>query len=169
MKNNRGADGSCITVDVIKQGTGELRQCILQLFNDMLLTGRIESSWHETVFIMLPKSGDLSNASNWRPIAVLSILYKILSKILHSRLNPILEPHQADDQFGFRRLRRIDDVFIFLESVIGKSMEFNMPLWMASIDLRKAFDRIEFGPLFNAIRLQGVSEDYVALLSALNS
>ena len=44
-----------------------------------------------------------------------------------------------------------------------------MPLWMGSIDLKKAFDRIEFGPLFNALRLQGVSEDYVALLSALYS
>lgn len=78
-----------------------------------------------------------------------------------------LESHQSDDQFGFRRLRRTDDVFIILETVINKLIEFNMPLWMGSIDLRKTFDHIEFRPLFNALRLQGLSEDYVALLSEL--
>ena len=89
--------------------------------------------------------------------------------MLHFRLCPILEAHQSDDQFGFRAKRRIDDEFIILESVITKSMEFNMPLWMASLDLRKAFDRIEFKSLFEALRTQDVPESYIALLSTLYS
>ena len=31
--------------------------------------------------------------------------------------------HQADDQFGFRRDKRIDDVFVILETIIGKTAE----------------------------------------------
>ena len=169
MANNRGADSSGLIVDMIKHGTEELRQCILEVFNNMLLSGSIEISWHHSVFSMLPKSGDLLNAANWRPIAILPVLYIVFSKILHFRLCPILEKHQSDDQFGFRAKRRIDDVFIILESVISKSMEFNMPLWMASLVLRKAFDRIEFTPLFEALRIQEVPESYIALLSALYS
>ena len=38
------------------------------------------------------------------------------------------------------------------EDVIGKSIEFEIVLWMASFDMRKAFDRIEFAPLFNVVR-----------------
>ena len=58
-------------------------------------------------------------------------------------------------------MRNINDVFIILESIVGKSIEYNTPLWLASIDLRKAFDRVEFGPLLEALRSQGVDGPYV--------
>ena len=87
--------------------------------------------------------------------------------MLYGRLHPILDEAQSNDQFGFRSNRRIDDVFAIIENVIGKSNEWNIPLWMISLDLKKAFDRIEFGPLFEALREQGVPDGYIQLLSIL--
>jgi hypothetical protein len=58
-------------------------------------------------------------------------------------------------------------VFAILENIIGKSDEWNIPVWMISLDLRKAFDTIKFLQLFGALRRQGVPEAYVQLLSAL--
>ena len=52
-------------------------------------------------------------------------------------------------------------------SLIGKSIEFEVPLWMATLDMRKTFDRIEFVPLFNTLREEGVRESYIALLANL--
>ena len=78
-----------------------------------------------------------------------------------------MEAQQSDDQFGFRRNKRIDDIFGILENMFGKTDEWNLPLWMVSLDLRKAFDRIKFRPLFVALREQGVPEAYVQLLAAL--
>ena len=118
---------------------------------------------------MLPKNWDLSDASNWRPIAILPILYKLFAKLLHKRLKYILEREQSDEQFGFRPHRRIDDVFTILENVIGKCNEWNLPLWMASLDLKKAFDRRKHPALFQALRDQGVEEPYVALLSEMHA
>ena len=40
-------------------------------------------------------------------------------------------------------------------------------LWCASLDLRKAFDRIEHRSLFEALHDQGVPQCYISLLSAL--
>ena len=87
--------------------------------------------------------------------------------MIYCRLQPILDSHQSNDQFGFRAKCRIDDVFTILENLIGKTNKWNIPIWMASLDLRKAFDRIEFGPLFTALRGQNVPEHYVQLLAAL--
>ena len=42
-------------------------------------------------------------------------------------------------------------------------------LWMVSIDLRKAFERILHHPLFDALRVQCVPEGYIQLLAALYS
>ena len=101
---------------------------------------------------MLPKNGGLNCASNWRPIAILPILYKIFAKMLYYRLYPILDAYQPDDQFGFRRNKRIEDVFAILENIISKADEWNLPVCMISLDLRKAFETIKFLPLFPALR-----------------
>ena len=116
---------------------------------------------------MLPKSGDLSDVNNWRPIAVLPILYKIFSKLICSRISHILESAQSNDQFGFRKDRRIDDVFGIFENLVGKTSEWNLPIWIASLDLRKAFDRILHQPPSQAHHLQKVPEGYVQLLMVL--
>ena len=50
---------------------------------------------------------------------------------------------------------------------MGKTDEWNLPVWMISLDLRKAFDTIKFIPLFTPLRKQGVPEAYVQLLAAL--
>ena len=44
-----------------------------------------------------------------------------------------------------------------------------MQLWLASLDLSKAFDRLEWGQLFYALELQGVPQNYRHLLAALYS
>ena len=46
-------------------------------------------------------------------------------------------------------------------------MAFRIPLWLASLDLRKAFDRIEWTQLFEALKDQGVPEEYLSLIATL--
>lgn len=154
MANRRGPDKSKIAVEMIKFGSPLLHQKLLDGYNDILSTGKVPENWHINIFTMLPKDGDLTKVGNWRPIAILPILYKVFAKMLYYRLSPILDCQQADAQFGFRHRKRIDDIFVILENMTGKVDEWNVPLWMISLDLRKAFDRIQFGPLFDALREQ---------------
>ena len=167
MGNSRGADKASVVVEMIKYAGVGFQTVLLKFYNDIIYCTKIPENWHVTIFSMLPKSGNLECPSNWRPIAMLPILYKIFAKMLYYRLYPILDVCQANSQFGFRRNKRIEDVFAILESIIGKANEWNLPLWMISLDLRKAFDKIKFLPLFTAIRDQGVPECYVQLLAAL--
>ena len=51
-----------------------------------------------------------------------------------------------------------------METLVGKTSEWNLPLFIASLDLKKAFDRVEHGALFQALRDQGVEEPYISLL-----
>jgi len=160
---------SGIVVELIQHAGSVFHEKLLNMYNGIISTGLVPPDWHSTVFSMLPKSGNLGDASNWRPIAVLPVLYKISARLLYHRIQPVLETEQSDDQFGFRRDRRIDDVFSVLENVIGKTNEWNLPLWMVSIDLRKAFDCILHHPLFDALRAQSVPDGYIQLLAALYS
>ena len=108
--------------------------------------------------------GDSSQPTNWRPIAVLKITYKIFSRLLYNRLRVVMDEQQPHDQTGFRPITGIDDAFVVLECLSSKSLEWNAPIWFASLDLTKAFDRIEYSPLFDALLQQGVPRCYCTLL-----
>jgi hypothetical protein len=150
MPCNKATDGTGVVVEMFKYGNVELHTCLLNIFNGMLKSGCFDESWRATLFTMLPKMGDTSRPSCWRPIAILKISYKICSKLICQRLRITLDSYQSIDQTGFRPGTGIEDAFLVFESLCSKSLEWNLPLWFASLDLAKAFDRVEYGPLFEA-------------------
>ena len=63
----------------------------------------------------------------------------------------------------------MDDASAFFEDnhMCSKSMEWSVPIWCASLDLRKAFDRIEYNALFDALQVQGVPHAYLKFIVSL--
>eukprot|EP00973_Karenia_brevis_P042239 5847428-Karenia_brevis.AAC.1 len=58
--------------------------------------------WKATRLKVLFKKGDPQLAANYRPIAIVPILYKVFSKIIGNRIKSILLESQSVDQAGFR-------------------------------------------------------------------
>eukprot|EP00972_Heterocapsa_arctica_P041070 6053903-Heterocapsa_arctica.AAC.1 len=58
---------------------------------------------------MLPKSDDTGDPINWRPIAILPVMYKLFSILIYNRLLPTLDRELYPDQCGFRPNFGIDD------------------------------------------------------------
>ena len=167
MSNAKCADEAGVVAEMVKHGSDLLHQRLADAYNRMLQEGTFEPDWHHTVLTMLPKSGDLTDPGNWRPIAVLRTLYKLLSRMLFHRLSPVLDAAQSFDQFGFRPGCSVDGAFTVLEEMMATTAEFRMPLWVASLDLKKAFDRLEFASLLQAVSEQGLPNKYTQLLAAL--
>jgi hypothetical protein len=76
----------------------------------------------------------------------------IFSKLLHETFCATLEMEQSCGQTGFRPHTGIEDAFVFFETACRKIKKWNCPVWFASLDLRKAFDRIEFESFFEALQ-----------------
>ena len=164
MNNRRYGDEFGTTLEMIKYGSGLLHMELLRLLNEFIIDGSIPSCWRQTIFRMLPKTGDLTDAQNYRPISILQIFYKIFSQMLYGRLRPLLDAHQSEEQTGFRAGIRIEDALMILETLSSRCSEFQTPLWIASLDLKKAFDRVEHFALFEALRDQGLPEAELAVL-----
>ena len=77
MKNRKGEDVRHLIVELFKNAGEDFLQILLEMYNSILNTGEIPQNWHVTIFRIILKSGDLSNVNNWRPIAVLPILFNI--------------------------------------------------------------------------------------------
>ena len=152
---------------MLLHGGDALHSSLVGMYNSMISDGEFDPSWKETVFVMHSKAGDLEDPVNWRPIAFLRVCYKLFARIMYNRIRVPVDAQQSEDQMGFRTKRGTDDALSILESVIGKCIEFNVPMWLASLDLRKAFDRIEWPQLFASLQEQGLPLGYRNVLRRL--
>lgn len=106
--------------------------------------------------VLIPKKGDLSKVSNWRPITVSSLFTRLLHKILASRLSENIKLHYA--QRGFSPGDGVMTSFTILDTIVREHRHNSTPLFVLSIDLTKAFDRIHPTAIKNALITKGVDD-----------
>ena len=94
-------------------------------------------------------------------------MHKAFSRLSYSRLSLQLFRTQSRDQHAFTPGVRIEDALFCAEVSIEYALEFQTPLWVLSMDLRKAFDTIDHRALFDSLHLHGVGDGYITLLKLL--
>jgi hypothetical protein len=69
----------------------------------------LPNQWKESIIVPIHKTGDKTDFNNYHEISLLSTSYKIVSKLLLSRLNPYIDEIIGDHQCGFQRYRSTTD------------------------------------------------------------
>ena len=108
MKNNKtpGLDG--LPADFYKMFYKSIKELLLQVFNELFKLKRIFTSARHGVIALIRKKGrDLHFLKNWRPIILLCVDYKILSKMIANRVKVQLEKIIHYDQSAFLKGRNI--------------------------------------------------------------
>ena len=168
MKRGKAKDENGIIAEMLKDGSTDLISVVRGVFNDILLLRKdLPEEWRKTKLVVIFKKGDPTMAANYRPIAILPILYKLFSRVLCSRLQEYLMPHQSVDQAAYRKGFSAADHLLTVAQLIERSNEFNFPVWLALVDFEKAFDTVEHGPLWEVLKSQGVPVHYIVLLKRL--
>ena len=126
----------------------------------MLFSGEVPAAWRKTLFKMLPKTLKPRTTTDFRPIA--SFAYMILG-----RIEGTLETNQPEEQHGFRSKRRLEEHLLTFNVILDKTLEMDQPLLIISLDLSKAFDRVNWESLWKAVGDHGVSQHLVWILQVL--
>ena len=152
LKRGRCKDERGIVAEMLKDGSHCLFAAMAELFNDVMLHKKHPpDEWRRTKLIVIFKKGDPKLPANYRPIAILPILYKLFSRILCNRLQAFLMPHQSVDQAAYRKGFSTEDHLLTVSLLIEKSREFNFPIWLGLVDYQKAFDTVEHEPLWQTL------------------
>ena len=167
LSRNKSADCAGIALEHLLHLPRVVLQAIVDQYNCCLDEGAFPKDWLHTVFTMLPKSGDASKTANWRPIAVQRMLYKVFAKMLWLRIEPTLEAAQCKDQCAYRSGYGADEALFYVEYMTGFAHAFKEDLWIVSLDLTKAFDKVFHECVIEAIIEQGVDEAHACLLQEL--
>ena len=140
----------------------------MNLFNDVINPQKAPpDTWRKTSLIVIFKKGDPRLPSNYRPIAILPILYKVFSRMLCARIKSDILRRQSVDQAAYREGFSNEDHLLTLCLLAESCNEWNADLWIALVDFEKAFDTVEHDALWSAMRNQGIREEYVMLVMKL--
>ena len=103
---------------------------------------------------LLPKEdANLLFLSNWRPITLLDVDYKIASKVIAKRIERVLPSLIHPDQTGFMKGRYIGQNIRLINDIIQQTELQKIPGILLLLDFQKAFDTLEWPFIQNTLNL----------------
>ena len=110
------------------------------------------------------KKGNRKDIKNYRPICLLSNMYKLFTKIITTRLEKKLDENQPREQARFRRKYSTTDHIHAINQLKEKCREFNIPLCVAFVDYEKAFDSVQTQAILTSLQEQTIEDVYIEIL-----
>ena len=157
-----GADG--VYAEHLKYSSQRLLRMLSSCLTGFLLHGSLPDSMLAVVLVPVikNKTGKISSKDNYRPIALASIISKILEMALLSRVEDYIITY--DNQFGFKKKHGTDMCIYALKELILKYRSLNATMFMCFLDASKAFDRVNHAKLFGKLVNRGVPGYIVRIL-----
>ena len=154
--------------NIYKKMHVELTGPITSIFNKIVETGIYPQKLKIASITPIFKSGDKQDVINYRPISTLSLLNKIIEKILYSRIFAFIDKNKilTDCQFGFIKGRSTTDAIIKLIHEAFNSMNSHNYFGVISLDLAKAFDTVDHTVLLKKMEYYGLRGKVNDILSS---
>lgn len=128
--------------------------------------GQVSSS-NFTHIALIPKVENASAASDFHPISLCNVLYKLVSKVLANRLKKVLPVIISKGQSAFIPGRLItDNVMVAYETLHTMKIRQRGKVGSMALklDISKAYDRIEWRFLETVMRKLGFGEQWISLI-----
>ena len=168
MTNNKcpGSDGlpKEFYIHFIHLFIDELVILYNKLFEEELLCPSQRSG---IITLLCKDPNNSGHLKNWRPVSLLNVDYKILSKILTNRLSKVMDEIVYIDQTCAVKGRSIHDNIHLIRNVIDYCGQKNLYCGIISLDQSKAFDRVSHKFLFKILEAYGFGPSFIQWVSLL--
>lgn len=107
-----GPDG--VTASLVQQGWDFFGPVLLKEVSQFFLTGTMEESFAHSNLILVPKVAGPTKVSDYRPISVCNVIYKVISKLIARKMQPWIDFLISKSQTAFVPGREISENIILL-------------------------------------------------------
>uniref|UniRef100_A0A3B5R1I6 Reverse transcriptase domain-containing protein n=1 Tax=Xiphophorus maculatus TaxID=8083 RepID=A0A3B5R1I6_XIPMA len=145
-----------------------LTPTLQKTFNWVMKGKIVPPSWKEAIISIIKKEGkDNLNCSNYRPISVLNIDYKLFTSIISKRLETILPGLIHNDQTGFIKHRQTQDNIRKVLHIMNQVHRQKIETLVLSLDAEKAFDSVRWSFLYQVLERFGFDKSIINTISGL--
>ncbi|GBP52317.1 Probable RNA-directed DNA polymerase from transposon BS [Eumeta japonica] len=156
-----------ITNELLKGTMVEQTPLLTNTYNNILTSGSIPKQWEKSHIILIHKRGDKEDIENYRPISLMSNVYKVFAEIILDRMSPMLDEQQPVEQAGFRRSLSTIDHIRTVKQILEKYNEYKKKVYIVFIDYAKAFNSLNHSYIWNTLEHQGILASYINIIKKM--
>ena len=122
---------------------------------------------NRTNITLVPKTKNATKMTEFRPISLCNVVYKLVFKVLANRLKTILPQIITENQSAFLHERLItDNVLVAFELMhyLDHKREGNDCFMAVKLDMSKAYDRVKWGFIEKVMERMGFHEKWINLI-----
>ena len=138
-KGGKAPSDDGITNEMLKNGGGRLLYILTLLMNLLWTLEVIPLSWKIVILSPVYKRGSPFCPKNYRPISLLSNLFKLFERVLDARIRAVVR--LIEEQCGFRPLFGSDTQLLRVSILLQYCKSHGIGVWLAFIDLEEAFEK----------------------------
>src|SRR6267154_2206710 len=165
-KSGKAAGPSGVAADMLKAAGESGVKWVTDICNEVVSSGEIPADWKRSWMVNVYKGkGNALECSSHRGIKLLDHVLKVLERVIEARVRKMVKLEEM--QFGFSPGKGTTDAIFIVRQVQEKFLGKQKELWMAFVDLEKAFDRVPRDVVWWALRHVGVEEWIVNLIKSM--
>ena len=164
---NKASGGDGIPGELFQILKDDAVKVLHSIYQQIWKTQQWPQDWKRSVFIPIPKKGNVKACSNYCTTALISHTSKVMLKILHSRLQQYMNCELPDVQAGFRKGRGTRDQTANIRWIMEKAREFQKNIYFCFIDYAKAFGCVVYSKLWKILKEMGIPDHLTCLLRNL--
>lgn len=169
LMNGKACGEDKIKNEYLKYADDEVLDDIWKIMSNVWANNKIPDVWRNSIQIPIPKKKGAKVTNEFRRITLCNLGYKIYATWLKSRLHSFIgDPgyHQA----AFIRNRSTDDQVFITRRLLEERWNAGFKTFVASLDISKAFDRVEIHCIKDILRELNVPHHLIQrICNALNS
>ena len=164
LKNNKAAGNDDIPYEIYKNGGEPIIEMLYNLYKSIWVNEKVPTYWNQIKVKLIHKGQYKSKKKldSYRPIALADTIGKIFVGMINHRLRNLCETFDifSEEQNGFRIDRRGEDNIYVVNEIIEMCIRTGRKGYIAFIDIRKAYDRVDRDCLFKVMEQLGIPEKF---------
>lgn len=156
VRKSAGVDG--IRGIDLKNNAYYLTPAITKLVNGSLNEHVIPNLLKTSLVRPIYKGGVKTDFNNYRPIAILPVIEKVIEEIVARRLNDFMVKYKIihENQYGFQKGKNINQLVGHFSNNLNLNLSNDMHSLVLFIDFSKAFDTLPHDKLLDTLEKNGV-------------
>ena len=162
FRTNKSPGNDGIPIEFYKRCWNLISQPFLESVNESFEKGEMSNSQKQAVITLIEKKGkDRCLIENWRPISLLNVDAKILSKVIATRIKKVLLDIIHHNQSGYVSDRYIGETVRSIFDIMDFTDKENIPGLLIFIDFQKAFDTLEWSYLYKCLEAFNFGDEFI--------